>query len=795
MLGALLASVAGVRRLTFDTDVLSLLPRDGRVIPAFRNYLARVGNLDQLLVSFTAPEGYSAADYADEIDVWIDALRAAPEIARVDAGVPDRSRNLEWFADRRVLLLRGAALDEALRRLRPDGLRHAVADSRELLSVPSPEVAEMVRYDPAGLFTLVRDSLGGTGTGLSLGASTSGYISADGRSRLIIARPKRPPFDASFSRALGSRLDAMRAEVAQRVAAARDSEDEPLPGLDVRFAGGYSVAVETEGLVRRESIMNSVGALVLILPLLFVIYRSLWLVVVGALPSALSLVVVLGALGFSGAKLSAAATGASAMLFGLGIDGVVLLYVAYRLHVSSAPGNLTGGLSGASTSMLLGMWTTAATFYGLTFVDFPSLQQLGRLIGHSMLICGILTLIMIPALLPRRPPRQRALALTMPALASWIARHRAAIIGAAVVATVILGGFATRVRINPTLDRLRSVTSAAQLEAEIAAQFGLPTDVYIVLAQGPALEPLLASNERLATRLAIELPGVGFQPPTRLLPSAETQAQAAGRLAAAQLSPDMVRASLESARAAAGFKPGSFEPFEERLPHLLDTSQRLTYDGYVSAGLGDLLERFVVRQDDGWTLASYVFPTTQDEVGRLQTIVDEVDPAQTLTGLPLVNRELADRFLPQFMKGLAIGTIMVALLVVAAFRSWRLSLLALVPTAVGLVWTAGLLAIAGIELDLFAMFAVVTFLGIGVDYGIHLVHRYREHGDAARATSELAPVILVAGAITILGYGTLVNSSYPPLRSIGVVSIVSVIALAAASVLMLPSLLQTGRHA
>ena len=44
------------------------------------------------------------------------------------------------------------------------------------------------------------------------------------------------------------------------------------------------------------------------------------------------------------------------------------------------------------------------------------------------------------------------------------------------------------------------------------------------------------------------------------------------------------------------------------------------------------------------------------------------------------------------------------------------------------------------------MFAVVTFLGIGVDYGIHLVHRYQEHGDAVRATAELAPVILVAGA-------------------------------------------------
>jgi predicted RND superfamily exporter protein len=157
--------------------------------------------------------------------------------------------------------------------------------------------------------------------------------------------------------------------------------------------------------------------------------------------------------------------------------------------------------------------------------------------------------------------------------------------------------------------------------------------------------------------------------------------------------------------------------------------------------------------------------------------------------LSVVNQELARSFLPQLIKGLAIGTLIVIALVVAAFRRWRLSMYALLPTAVGLVWTAGALAAAGVELDLFAVFAVVTFVGIGVDYGVHLVHRYEERGDAARATAELAPVILVAATVTLLGYGTLITSSYPPLRSIGVVSSVSVVALAVASVLLLPALL------
>jgi lauroyl/myristoyl acyltransferase len=160
-----------------------------------------------------------------------------------------------------------------------------------------------------------------------------------------------------------------------------------------------------------------------------------------------------------------------------------------------------------------------------------------------------------------------------------------------------------------------------------------------------------------------------------------------------------------------------------------------------------------------------------------------------------VNRELAERFLPEFAKGLSIGTLVVVVLVVIAFRSWRLSVLSLLPTALGIVWAAGALALVGIALDLFALFAVVTFVGIGVDYGIHMVHRYRQRGNSYQVVEELAPVILVAGAITLLGYGTLTTSSYPPLRSIGLISAISVLTLVAASLLVLPAILATDNTA
>ena len=409
VVAALLVSLEGARRLSFDADVLSLLPRDSRVIQSFRTFLARFGSLDQLYVVFTAPEGHAVSEYDDEINLWVDRLRSAPEIARVDAGVVDRTRDFGWLADHQLLVLQGRSLDEALRRLRPEGMGTAVAARRELLTVPSPEVAELVRQDPAGLFDVLRDALGGAQAGFSVGISADGYVTPDGHSRLVIARPKRPPYDAAFSRALDARLREIEASIR------RGGDRQP---RDARRRAAAAAARGVRGRASHRG-RNRSGRQAREHPEHGRIARADPAAAVHSCSAAcgssrsdrcrpaLSLVVVLGALGFTGARLSAAATGAAAMLFGLGVDGVVLLYVAHRLALAEdADTDVPAAIAGPSASMLLGMWTTAATFYGLMFVDFPSLQQLGLLIGHSMVVCGVLTLVMVPALLPRRPPRR-----------------------------------------------------------------------------------------------------------------------------------------------------------------------------------------------------------------------------------------------------------------------------------------------------------------------------------------------------------------------------------------------------
>ena len=115
--------------------------------------------------------------------------------------------------------------------------------------------------------------------------------------------------------------------------------------------------------------------------------------------------------------------------------------------------------------------------------------------------------------------------------------------------------------------------------------------------------------------------------------------------------------------------------------------------------------------------------------------------------------------------------------------------LALLPTVLGIIWGAGILAIFGVVVDLFSLFGVLAFIGIGVDFGIHLVHRYAAEGDLTEALARIAPVNIVAAGIALLGCGTLITSSYPPLHSLGVVSVVTLIASVSGSVLVLPAML------
>ena len=171
------------------------------------------GSVDDLYVVLTAPEGHEISEYEDDVDAWASRLQEAPEIASVDTGRVDESRDLSWLADRRLLLL----ADEhswpralTVQRRRPG--RCCCSGRRAMLAVPSPAIASMVRHDPLGLYDLLREQLGGAQAGINLGVTEGGYVASDLRSRLLIAKPAA----AAVRRRFFPRADDAARRVARR---------------------------------------------------------------------------------------------------------------------------------------------------------------------------------------------------------------------------------------------------------------------------------------------------------------------------------------------------------------------------------------------------------------------------------------------------------------------------------------------------------------------------------------------------------------------------------------------------
>jgi hypothetical protein len=123
--------------------------------------------------------------------------------------------------------------------------------------------------------------------------------------------------------------------------------------------------------------------------------------------------------------------------------------------------------------------------------------------------------------------------------------------------------------------------------------------------------------------------------------------------------------------------------------------------------------------------------------------------------------------------------------------SVRESLFVMLPLLTGLVLTFGLMAILGMNLNLFNVVMIPALLGMGVDNGVHMYTRWKEYrGNSQRAASELFRPLFLCTFTTMLGYAGMVFVAHPGLRSIGWLAIVGMMMLWVTSVLLLPGMLE-----
>ncbi len=141
----------------------------------------------------------------------------------------------------------------------------------------------------------------------------------------------------------------------------------------------------------------------------------------------------------------------------------------------------------------------------------------------------------------------------------------------------------------------------------------------------------------------------------------------------------------------------------------------------------------------------------------------------------------------------AVAGIFIMLLV--EFRNWRLSLLALIPLLLGSLWTIGAMRLLGIQLNLANSMFLPLIVGAGVEYGIIILHRWREGGMRPGCLPlSTGKGVVLAALTTTFGFGSLMICRHQGIFSLGLLSFAGSLLVLAAAVLLLPAILTWGKQ-
>ncbi len=136
--------------------------------------------------------------------------------------------------------------------------------------------------------------------------------------------------------------------------------------------------------------------------------------------------------------------------------------------------------------------------------------------------------------------------------------------------------------------------------------------------------------------------------------------------------------------------------------------------------------------------------------------------------------------------------LLVALAVIINFRKARTSSYVIAGLVLGVVYMMGIQAILRIKLNFFNFIAFPVTFGIGIDYGVNLLQRYRFEGTGSirRVLGAIGGAIILCSITTVIGYATLLWAQSRALASFGWLALLGEIGCIFASIVIMPAFMQ-----
>lgn len=568
------------------------------------------------------------------------------------------------------------------------------------------------------------------------------WFSADGEQALLLAVTQASGFDPQAQQTVIARLQESFAAT------------QPAAGVVMEMTGSPVFADSARTTIRSDmQMLSGLGSLFIVM-FLWLNYRSLRLVLLGALPLASALLVGSAATAWIFGSLHGIT-----LVFGLTLLGVAFDYPVHLFSHLTSAGTAARAIRQLWPTLRLGVITTCLGYLAFARRDFTGLAQLGVFTTGGLIAAALTTRWLLPPLISTTP--------TVTAWHSGIARWldlpqrlaRGVILVAALVTALIFA--LAPPNWETELSALSPISSAARnLDAQLRRELGAADVSKLIIVSAPELDSVLEHSEQVALQLQSAVAqGLlsGYDYAARYLPSTTTQRKR-------QLSlPDTatLQQSLTTALQGLPFKPHSFDPFLRDIA-ASRTLPLLDFDAVQHTPIQARIAPLLYKNPDGWT--AIISLTDIADANAFRTWWEaQPHQAEQLLDLKQVSTSILNDFRDSSLERLMLGVGAIWLSLALGLRSVRKAFSILLPILLATALCIALLGIFGERLSLFHLIALLLSAGIGIDYSLF----FQRHRLSAGDHRSNLQALVVCAVSTLVVFGILAWSPIPVLRSIG----------------------------
>ena len=546
----------------------------------------------------------------------------------------------------------------------------------------------------------------------------------------------------------------------------------------------------------RDSVSNDIRAdmrtfvpigLTIVLGFLYAAFREWRGVILPFLVVVMSIVVSMGLIPLFGWKVQMVTVVLPVILLAVANDYGIHLIA--KIQEENTPGrNLSASelallaVDDLGTPVIAAGVTTIAGLLCLTTHIIVPASQLGILAAIGVAFALITSLLFIPAilvLLPVPPPSAHAteaehhgvLDRGLAATARGVVAHPGKIVAgmAALTALSLLGLTRLEVDTNP-VNYYESDAPVAITSDKVNRYFGGSTEVSVMF-EGDIRDPkVMQAIDAVQADLAA-LPQVGYTTSIAQVIRTMNRAVSGGDPAKAVVPDDRGAIAQLFLLYSMGGDPEDFE--------------RLVDFEYEHAVLTARINNLSTQQ------ISAVVAATEASVARHASGIPT-----TLGGFGYVFAELVDAVVQGQIVSLGLSLLLVFVLVAAAFRSPAAGLVACLPLGMAMPLLFGLMGFVGIELNIVTAMLSSIMIGVGIDYTIHFLWRYRieratqSAPQAVQATLTTSGRGIVFNALSVIvGFAVLLISNFLPVKFFGFLVVVVISACLVGALALLPALI------